>query len=119
MDRLIEWLPANIPAGDATAISHGDFRITNLMFHPTEPRVIAVLDWELSTLGHPLADLAYSLARSIGAHARPLRLAVVASSLQDLAAKVEEAIGKLRAQAGRRTSSRLDRSARRRGPAAP
>jgi aminoglycoside phosphotransferase (APT) family kinase protein len=60
LTRLLAWLPANIPAGDTTAISHGDFRIGNLMFHPTEPRVVGVLDWELSTLGHPLADLAYS-----------------------------------------------------------
>lgn len=61
MDRLIEWLPANIPPGDEAAIVHGDFRCDNLLFHPTEPRVIAVLDWELSTLGHPLADFAYHL----------------------------------------------------------
>ena len=62
MDRLIEWLPANIPASaksDLTSIVHGDFRLDNLMFHPTEPRVLAVLDWELSTLGHPLADFSY------------------------------------------------------------
>ena len=61
MDRLIEWLPANIPADDdATTITHGDFRIDNMIFHPTEPRVLAVLDWELSTLGHPGADFAYN-----------------------------------------------------------
>ncbi len=61
MDRLIEWLPANIPDdGDATTVVHGDFRIDNMIFHPTEPRVLAVLDWELSTLGHPLADFAYN-----------------------------------------------------------
>ena len=62
MDRLIEWLPASIPASartDLTSIVHGDFRIDNLMFHPSEPRVLAVLDWELSTLGHPLADFSY------------------------------------------------------------
>jgi aminoglycoside phosphotransferase (APT) family kinase protein len=59
MDRLIEWLPANIPPDDETSIVHGDFRIDNMIFHPTEPRVIAVLDWELSTLGHPGADFAY------------------------------------------------------------
>jgi len=59
MDRLIAWLPANIPAGDETAIVHGDFRCDNMIFHPTEARVLAVLDWELSTLGHPLADFAY------------------------------------------------------------
>ena len=61
MDRLVEWLPAHIPAGDETSIVHGDFRIDNLIFHPREPRVLAVLDWELSTLGHPLADFAYHL----------------------------------------------------------
>lgn len=60
LDRLIEWLPANMPADDgAVSIAHGDFRIGNMMIHPTEPRVIAVLDWELATLGHPLADLGF------------------------------------------------------------
>jgi aminoglycoside phosphotransferase (APT) family kinase protein len=59
MDRLIEWLPANIPPGDETRIVHGDYRIDNVIFHPSEPRILAVLDWELSTLGHPLADFAY------------------------------------------------------------
>jgi aminoglycoside phosphotransferase (APT) family kinase protein len=59
MDRLIEFLPANIPPGDETSVVHGDFRCDNLIFHPTEPRVLAVLDWELSTLGNPLADFAY------------------------------------------------------------
>jgi aminoglycoside phosphotransferase (APT) family kinase protein len=59
MNRLIEWLPVNIPDDDATTIVHGDFRLDNLVFHPTEPRILAVLDWELSTLGHPLADFSY------------------------------------------------------------
>ena len=60
MDRMLEWLPANIPDdGDRTAVVHGDFRIDNIIFHPTEPKVLAVLDWELSTLGHPFADFAY------------------------------------------------------------
>ena len=59
MDKLIEWLPQHIPTGDETSIVHGDFRLDNVIFHPTEPRIIAVLDWELSTLGHPLADFAY------------------------------------------------------------
>jgi aminoglycoside phosphotransferase (APT) family kinase protein len=59
MDRLIDWLPVNIPPGDETSIVHGDFRVDNIIFHPTEPRILAVLDWELSTLGHPLADFAY------------------------------------------------------------
>ncbi len=60
MDRLMAWLPEHIPPGDETAIAHGDYRVENLIFHPTEPRVVAVVDWELSTLGHPLADLAYN-----------------------------------------------------------
>jgi aminoglycoside phosphotransferase (APT) family kinase protein len=59
MDRLIDWLPANIPPGDETTIVHGDYRLDNAIFHPTEPRILAVLDWELSTLGHPLADFSY------------------------------------------------------------
>ena len=61
MDRLIEWLPANIPPGEQSAIVHGDYRLDNMIFHPTEPRVLAVLDWELSTLGHPLADFSYHM----------------------------------------------------------
>jgi aminoglycoside phosphotransferase (APT) family kinase protein len=59
MDQLIAWLPAHIPPGDDTAIVHGDFRLDNMLFHPTEPRILAVLDWELSTLGHPFADFSY------------------------------------------------------------
>ena len=58
-EKLLTWLPANIPAGDETTLVHGDYRIDNLIFHPTQPRILAVLDWELSTLGHPLADFAY------------------------------------------------------------
>ena len=61
MDKLVEWLPQNIPENDETTIAHGDFRCDNMIFHPTEPRVIAVLDWELSTLGNPLADFTYHL----------------------------------------------------------
>jgi aminoglycoside phosphotransferase (APT) family kinase protein len=60
MDRLMAWLPAHVPPGDETTIVHGDYRVENLIFHPTEPRIVAVVDWELSTLGHPLADLAYN-----------------------------------------------------------
>ena len=63
MDRLMEWLPAHMPASarDESQVSvvHGDYRLDNLVFHPTEPRILAVLDWELSTLGHPLADFSY------------------------------------------------------------
>ena len=61
MDKLVEWLPANIPAGEETSVVHGDYRCDNMIFHPTEPKVLAVLDWELSTLGHPLADFSYHL----------------------------------------------------------
>lgn len=61
MDKLALWLPQNIPNNDETAIAHGDFRCDNMIFHPTEPKVIAVLDWELSTLGNPLADFTYHL----------------------------------------------------------
>jgi len=59
MDRLIEWLPKNIPEGDETSIVHGDYRMDNLIFARDRPRILAILDWELSTLGHPLADFSY------------------------------------------------------------
>lgn len=59
MDNLIEWLPRNVPPQTSESIVHGDFRLDNMIFHPKEPRVLAVLDWELSTLGDPLADFAY------------------------------------------------------------
>src|SRR5690349_8225582 len=59
MDNLIGWLPANIPPEAGTTVVHGDFRLDNTIFHPSEPRILAVLDWELSTLGDPLADFAY------------------------------------------------------------
>jgi aminoglycoside phosphotransferase (APT) family kinase protein len=61
MDRLIDWLPKTLPADDQTSVVHGDYRLDNMVIHQTEPRVIAVLDWELSTLGNPLADFTYLL----------------------------------------------------------
>ena len=61
MERLIEWLPKSVPEDDQTTIVHADYRLDNLIMHPTEPRVIAVLDWELATLGNPLADFTYVL----------------------------------------------------------
>jgi aminoglycoside phosphotransferase (APT) family kinase protein len=61
MDALIEWLPDNIPMDDSSSIVHGDFRLDNMIVHPTRPKIIAVLDWELSTIGHPLADFTYHL----------------------------------------------------------
>jgi acyl-CoA dehydrogenase len=59
MRRLIDWLPEHIPSGEESRLVHGDFRLDNLVFHPTQPKVLGVLDWELSTIGHPLADFAY------------------------------------------------------------
>ena len=59
MENLIAWLPQHIPPGDETTVVHGDYRLDNVVFHPTAPKILAVLDWELSTLGHPLADFAY------------------------------------------------------------
>ena len=63
MDQLMAWLPQNIPASardpGQVAIVHGDYRLDNMVFHPTQPRIVAVLDWELSTIGHPLADFSY------------------------------------------------------------
>jgi aminoglycoside phosphotransferase (APT) family kinase protein len=60
LDRIVRWLSERVPDSEAIALCHGDFRIANVIFHATEPRVIGVLDWELSTLGHPLVDLAFS-----------------------------------------------------------
>ena len=60
MERLMEYLPENVPEDDTSCIVHGDYRMGNMLFHPTEPRIVALLDWELSTLGHPLGDLGYS-----------------------------------------------------------
>lgn len=70
MDRLIEWLPRHVPAQDGGEVSlvHGDYRLDNVIFHPAEPRILAVIDWELSTLGSPLADFAYHM---ITWHMRP------------------------------------------------
>ena len=65
MERLMEWLPENIPEDPSTTIVHGDFGLNNMILHPTEPRLVAILDWELSTLGHPLADLTYHLSQRL------------------------------------------------------
>ncbi|MGE0739958.1 MAG: phosphotransferase family protein [Hyphomonadaceae bacterium] len=68
MDRLIEWLPQTIPPGERTSIVHGDYRLDNTILHPAEPRTIAVLDWELSTLGDPLGDFTYYLMNWVMPH---------------------------------------------------
>ena len=83
MDRLIDWLPEHIPPGDDVAIVHGDLRLDNMIIHPREPRVVALLDWELSTIGHPLADLSY--------HAMTWRLA--ASEFRGMADKNLASLG--------------------------
>ncbi len=71
MDWLMAWLPEHVPAQAQVSIAHGDYRLDNLVFHPTEPRVLAVLDWELSTLGDPLTDLAYFAIPHHLDHKRP------------------------------------------------
>jgi aminoglycoside phosphotransferase (APT) family kinase protein len=81
MDRLIEWLPQHVPPGDETAIVHGDYRLDNVILDSEQPRIRAVLDWELSTLGHPLADFSY---HCLGWHLTPGQFRGVASL--DLAA---------------------------------
>jgi len=61
MNKLIEWLPGNIPDDESVTVVHGDYRLDNMIIHPREPRIIAILDWELSTIGHPLGDFTYHL----------------------------------------------------------
>lgn len=76
MDDLFDWLPKNIPAGDKTTIVHGDYRLDNMILHETEPKVVAVLDWELSTLGDPLADFTYHLMNWVMPSSDPNRGAI-------------------------------------------
>ena len=96
VENLIAWLPKNIPADDETRIVHGDFRIDNVIFHPTEPRILAVLDWELSTLGHPLSDFAYHCmtwrmqpGRARGLAGQPLRELGIPTEEEYIAAYLE------------------------------
>ncbi len=77
MNKLIDWLPKNIPEGDTTTIVHGDYRLDNMILHPTQPKVIAVLDWELCTLGDPLADFSYHLMNWRMPSADPTRDALI------------------------------------------
>lgn len=84
MDALLEWLPANVPDDNAAAIAHGDFRIGNLVFHKSEPRVVAILDWELSTVGHPIADLAFNCMGYHLAHDDPVARGFVGVDLAKL-----------------------------------
>ena len=84
MNELIEWLPENIPPGDKTTIVHGDYRLDNMILHPVESKVIAVLDWELCTLGDPLADFSYHLMNWVMPSNDPGRKALV--DIEDLSA---------------------------------
>ncbi len=92
MDWLIEWLPAHVPAEQPVAIAHGDYRIDNLVLHSTEPKVLAVLDWELSTLGDPLTDLAYFCMPFHLPHAQPLLRGLEGADLAQLQIPSERAI---------------------------
>ena len=78
MERLMAYLPENVPDDDTSCIVHGDYRMGNMLFHPTEPRVVALLDWELSTLGHPFGDLGYSCMPYHSGVAGPVSLANLA-----------------------------------------
>jgi aminoglycoside phosphotransferase (APT) family kinase protein len=104
MDRLIEWLPAHIPAGDETSIVHGDYRLDNMIFHANEPRVLAVLDWELSTLGHPMADFSYHMMawRLSSTEFRGLRGVDLARSASLRSPSIATAISSARARGAER-----------------
>ncbi|MGJ4944776.1 phosphotransferase [Bradyrhizobium sp. HKCCYLS1011] len=87
MEKLIEWLPRTLPKQERVSIVHGDYRLDNMIFHPTEPRVIAVLDWELSTLGDPMADFTYLLMQWLmpgleGVDPRPLNIPTMEEAAQ-------------------------------------
>jgi len=88
MNKLIEWLPGNIPDDESATVVHGDYRLDNMIIHPTEPRIIAVLDWELSTIGHPLGDFTYHLM----AWQMP-EIGIGSTGLQGLQGKDLEALG--------------------------
>ena len=110
MNKLIEWLPAHVPPDERTSIVHGDFRIDNLIMHAREPRILAVLDWELSTIGDPLADFTYHLMQ----WQMPAIGGISASSLlgQDLPAlgipTLEEYVATYCRRTGRRTTPNMD-----------
>ena len=89
MERLMEYLPENVPDDETSCIVHGDYRMGNMLFHPTEPRVVALLDWELSTLGHPLGDLGYSCMPYHSGVAGPISLEGLAGPQSGIPSEAE------------------------------
>lgn len=108
MDRLIDWLPASAPADDQTSIVHGDYRLDNMILHPTEPRVIAVLDWELSTLGNPLADFTYFLMNWVMPSDQRGGLAEISDLTAYGIPTIDEAVARYCAATGRQGLPQLD-----------
>ncbi|AYV45526.1 phosphotransferase family protein [Caulobacter flavus] len=108
MDRLIDWLPASAPADDQTSIVHGDYRLDNMILHPVEPRVIAVLDWELSTLGNPLADFTYFLMNWVMPSDQRGGLAEIADLTAYGIPTIDEAVARYCAATGRDGLPQLD-----------
>ena len=107
MDMLIDWLPTAIPQDEAVSIVHGDYRFDNTIIHPTEPKVIAVLDWELSTLGHPLADFTYFLM--VWNFPKEVRGGLMGVDLEALGIPtIEETVERYAARTGRTRIDDLD-----------
>lgn len=107
MDMLIEWLPTAIPQNDAVSIVHGDFRFDNTIIHPADSKVIAVLDWELSTLGHPLADFTYFLM--VWNFPKDVRGGLMGADLDALGIPtIEETVERYAARTGRDRIDDLD-----------
>ncbi len=108
MDRLIDWLAASAPADDQTSIVHGDYRLDNMILHPTEPKVIAVLDWELSTLGNPLADFTYFLMNWVMPSDQRGGLAEITDLTAYGIPTIDEAVARYCAATGRQGLPQLD-----------
>lgn len=107
MDMLIEWLPTAIPQDNAVSIVHGDYRFDNAIMHPTEPKVLAVLDWELSTLGHPLADFTYFLM--VWNFPKEVRGGLMGADLDALGIPtIDETVERYAARTGRDNIDHLD-----------
>nr|WP_232793342.1 phosphotransferase family protein [Caulobacter hibisci] len=108
MDQLIDWLAATAPADDQTSIVHGDYRLDNMILHATEPKVIAVLDWELSTLGNPLADFTYFLMNWVMPSDQRGGLAEITDLTAYGIPTIDEAVARYCAATGREGLPQLD-----------